>query len=151
MPLSPVKLRGVAPVVLVVVRLAHEAAELEQVVERGHGLGDVLVAGGGQPGHHLQHLQHAPRVGELDHRGVLAVGVEVVTEVEQRILAREAVLEYLLEVELGARIVGHLAEAPGLQGRQVCAGGGLHAAPGAPLQVPAAEGEMGTQNIPVLE
>ena len=73
----------------------------------------MLVAGVVQAGDHLQDLHHAPGVGELDHGGVITLRIKIVAEIKQRILARrEPVLEYFLEVELGADTVRDLAELP---------------------------------------
>ena len=57
----------------------------------------------------IQNLGDAGRMGEGAEVRVHGLGVEVVPQVEQRVLALDAQLEYLLEIQLGPGAVRHLA------------------------------------------
>ena len=69
-----------------------------------------MLGGGPELCERVEHLRHADRLGETAQVGVPGLGVEIVAQVEQRILPLEAQLEYLLEIELGGRTVRHLRD-----------------------------------------
>ena len=58
----------------------------------------------------VQNLSNIVSIGQLDDSLVLALRVEIVSQIKQRILSLESILEYLLKVDLCGHTVSHFTE-----------------------------------------